>query len=174
MNLVKYSFLSLVIFVFLYIINIFSKKQIENIVSFKEESNKSKENIKVKVIENLNESNHKITEENLKVIKKSEDFKNSKVFNYKITKDSNEPDKLILENNNSRWVKSSPEVIGEMKNKNFMNPIYNIGFNSINKPVRNANIQLRSEPPNPQVLVSLWQQSTIEPDTNRLSISCVS
>ena len=33
--------------------------------------------------------------------------------------------------------------------------------------LRNANRQLRSEPANPQVKVSPWIQSTIEPDTNR-------
>ena len=33
--------------------------------------------------------------------------------------------------------------------------------------LRNANMQLRSEPPNPQVKVSPWLQTTIEPDVNR-------
>ena len=33
--------------------------------------------------------------------------------------------------------------------------------------LRNANRQLRSEPANPQVKVSPWLQSTIEPDTDR-------
>ena len=33
--------------------------------------------------------------------------------------------------------------------------------------MRNANLQLRSEPPNPQVQVSPWMQATIEPDINR-------
>ena len=33
--------------------------------------------------------------------------------------------------------------------------------------LRNANLQLRSEPPNPQVKVSPWLQTTIETDTNR-------
>ena len=33
--------------------------------------------------------------------------------------------------------------------------------------LRNANLQLRSEPPNPQLKVSPWSQSTIEPDVNR-------
>ena len=33
--------------------------------------------------------------------------------------------------------------------------------------MRNPNLQIRSEPANPQVKVSPWLQSTIEPDSNR-------
>ena len=40
-------------------------------------------------------------------------------------------------------------------------------MNTVGQTLRNANYQLRSEPPNPQVKVSPWQQTTIEPDTNR-------
>ena len=45
-----------------------------------------------------------------------------------------------------------------------------ISFNTINQPVRNANLQLRSEPLNPQVVVSPWLQSTIEPEANRIPL----
>ena len=37
----------------------------------------------------------------------------------------------------------------------------------VNQSLRNANLNLRSEPPNPQVKVSPWLQTTIEPDLNR-------
>jgi hypothetical protein len=33
--------------------------------------------------------------------------------------------------------------------------------------LRNANLQIRSEPPNPQMTVGPWNQSTIEPDFMR-------
>ena len=39
--------------------------------------------------------------------------------------------------------------------------------NTVGQTLRNANRQLRSEPPNPQVKVSPWLQTTIEADTNR-------
>ena len=42
-----------------------------------------------------------------------------------------------------------------------------VGINTVGQSLRNANRQLRSEPPNPQVKVSPWLQSTIEPDSNR-------
>lgn len=37
-------------------------------------------------------------------------------------------------------------------------------------PLRNANLQLRSEEPNPRGNTGPWQQSTIEPDTMRKAI----
>jgi len=42
-----------------------------------------------------------------------------------------------------------------------------IGVNTVGQSLRNANYQLRSEPPNPQIPVSIFNQSTIAPDTNR-------
>ena len=44
---------------------------------------------------------------------------------------------------------------------------HHIGINTVGQSLRNANRQLRSEPPNPQVKVSPWNQTTIEADTNR-------
>tara|TARA_B110001469_G_scaffold100084_1_gene97284 strand:- start:155 stop:652 length:498 start_codon:yes stop_codon:yes gene_type:complete len=42
-----------------------------------------------------------------------------------------------------------------------------IGVNTVGQSLRNANRQLRSEPPNPQVNVSPWQNTTIGPDLIR-------
>jgi len=39
--------------------------------------------------------------------------------------------------------------------------------NTVGQSLRNANYQLRSEPPNPQVQVGPWMQTTIEPDLQR-------
>jgi hypothetical protein len=50
---------------------------------------------------------------------------------------------------------------------NFLTAGYHIGINTVGQTLRNANRQLRSEPLNPQVPVSPWLQTTIEPDTNR-------
>ena len=40
-------------------------------------------------------------------------------------------------------------------------------INISGQSLRNANMQLRSEPPNPIKKVGPWMQSTIEPDLNR-------
>ena len=44
---------------------------------------------------------------------------------------------------------------------------FHVGVNTIGQSLRNANRQLRSEPPNPQVQVSPWQMSSIGPDLMR-------
>ena len=40
-------------------------------------------------------------------------------------------------------------------------------INTVGSSLRNANLQVRSEPPNPQTKVSPWLNSTIEPDLMR-------
>ena len=48
------------------------------------------------------------------------------------------------------------------------------GVDTVGASLRNANLQVRSEPPNPQVKVSPWMNSTIQPDLMRvpLEVGC--
>ena len=55
----------------------------------------------------------------------------------------------------------------DMKGKNFLDASLHVGIDTVGQSLRNANRQLRSEPPNPQVQVSPWLQSTIGPDVGR-------
>lgn len=82
-------------------------------------------------------------------------------------KDQLTPKDLLPQDPNSKWAQVNPAGQGELKDQNFLNAGYHVGINTVGQTMRNANLQLRSEPPNPQVKVSPWQQSTIEPDTNR-------
>lgn len=68
---------------------------------------------------------------------------------------------------NSEWAQVNPAGQGDVQNQNFLSAGYHVGINSVGSTLRNANLQIRSEPPNPQVKVSPWLQSTIEPDLNR-------
>lgn len=68
---------------------------------------------------------------------------------------------------NSKWAQSNPAGQGDVKDQNFLTAGYLVGVNTVGQSLRNANLQIRSEPPNPQFKVSPWQQSTIEPDGNR-------
>lgn len=68
---------------------------------------------------------------------------------------------------NSEWAQVNPAGQGDVQNQNFLTAGYHIGINSIGSTLRNPNLQLRSEPANPQMKVSPWLQSTIEPDLNR-------
>ena len=51
---------------------------------------------------------------------------------------------------------------------------HHAGINTVGNSLRNANLQLRSEPPNPQTAVSPWMNTTIEPDLMRtpLELGC--
>lgn len=68
---------------------------------------------------------------------------------------------------NSRWAQMNPAGQGDVKDQNFLTAGYHIGVNTVGQSLRNANLQLRSEPINPQIPVSPWNISTIEPDMNR-------
>ena len=77
------------------------------------------------------------------------------------------PEELLPSDKNSQWAKMNPSGRGSLKNNNFLNAGFHVGINTVGQSLRNANLQLRSEPPNPQMKVSPWMQSTIEADTNR-------
>ena len=57
-----------------------------------------------------------------------------------------------------------------VNNDGLLNAGYHAGASENTAPLRNANLQLRSEEPNPRSQVSPWGQSTIEPDTMRNSV----
>lgn len=80
------------------------------------------------------------------------------------------PGELLPKDTNSVWAQQNPLGTGSLKGKNFLSAGALIGINTVGQSLRNANYQLRSEPPNPQVAVSVFNQSTIEPDTNRRSL----
>lgn len=82
-------------------------------------------------------------------------------------KDQLTPAELLPGDANSTWAQVNPIGQGDLMDKNFLEAGYHIGINTIGQSNRNANLQLRSEPPNPQMAVSPWMQSTIEPDLGR-------
>lgn len=77
------------------------------------------------------------------------------------------PQDLLPNDTDSTWAQANPSGPGGVSDKNFLNAGFHIGVNTVGQSLRNANRQLRSEPPNPQVKVSPWMQSTIDPDVNR-------
>lgn len=74
---------------------------------------------------------------------------------------------LLPRDANSLWAQVAPNGQGALSDQNFLTAGYHIGINTVGQTLRNANRQLRSEPPNPQVKVSPWNQTTIDPDINR-------
>lgn len=80
------------------------------------------------------------------------------------------PSELLPRDPNSVWAQQNPMGTGSLKGKNFLSAGALIGINTVGQSLRNANWQIRSEPPNPQVPVSVFYQSTIEPDVNRRTL----
>jgi len=85
-------------------------------------------------------------------------------------KDQITPQELLPNDPNSKWAQVNPQGQGDIAGKNYLSAGALIGVNTIGQSLRNANYQLRSDPPNPQVKVSIWNQSTIEPDINRRAL----
>ena len=76
------------------------------------------------------------------------------------------PTELLPADQNTIYAQQNPMGVGSLKGKNFLSAGALIGVNTVGQSLRNANLQLRSEPPNPQVPVSIFLQSTIGPDVS--------
>lgn len=77
------------------------------------------------------------------------------------------PAELLPKDSNSQWAQLNPSGKGELANVNLLKAGYHIGIDTVGQSLRNANLQIRSEPPNPQLNVGPWNTSTIEPDFMR-------
>jgi hypothetical protein len=86
---------------------------------------------------------------------------------------TNNPSDLLPKDGNNAWG-LQPMGSGDYLGVNFLNAGYLTGIDTVGSALRNANLQVRSEPPNPQLIVSPWMNTTIEPDTFRqpLEIGC--
>jgi hypothetical protein len=85
-------------------------------------------------------------------------------------KDTLTPQDLLPQDSNSTWAQTVPAGQGSLGDQNFLNAGFHVGINTVGQSLRNANLQLRSEPANPQMKVSPWLQSTIDPDVNRKAL----
>ena len=62
---------------------------------------------------------------------------------------------------------AKPHGEGILQGVNYLDAGFHVGVNTVGQSLRNANRQLRAEPPNPQVNVSPWLNSSIGPDLLR-------
>ena len=107
--------------------------------------------------ENSNNMDHFNSDSNLQEKRESSNF----------PKEQLGADDLLPSDKSSMWATVNPAGEGSLKDRNFLQSGYHVGVNTVGQTLRNANLQLRSEPPNPQVKVSPWLQTTINPDTGR-------
>ena len=77
------------------------------------------------------------------------------------------PADLLPQDTNSEWAQLNPSGKGDLANINLLKAGYHIGIDTVGQSLRNANLQLRSEPANPQADVGPWNTSTITPDFMR-------
>lgn len=82
------------------------------------------------------------------------------------------PSDLLPKDQNSEWSALNPNTMnkGDMLMPDLLQAGYHIGLDTIGQTLRNANLQLRSDPIIPKASVGPWNQSTIEPDLGRVPL----
>jgi hypothetical protein len=78
-----------------------------------------------------------------------------------------DPSSLLPNDVNNEWAKLNPVGSHDLKNVSLLKAGYHIGIDTVGQSLRNANLQLRSEPPNPQFNVGPFNNTTIGPDLIR-------
>jgi hypothetical protein len=77
------------------------------------------------------------------------------------------PSDLLPRDTNNQWGSLNPSGSGDLLGQNLLSATFLTGIDTIGNTMKNANLQLRSEPPNPQLNVGPWNQSTFAPDLMR-------
>lgn len=91
------------------------------------------------------------------------DFVGSKLPNDCFPKDRlTSEDLLPRDAANTKWAQVNPAGQGDVKDQNFLSAGYMIGINTVGSSLKNANMQLRSEPVIPKVSVGPFLNSTYE------------
>jgi len=84
-----------------------------------------------------------------------------------------DPKELLPKDNNSQFAQMNPMGAGDLQDVSLLKSGYHIGINTVGNSLRNANLQLRSEPANPQLQIGPWNNTTIGPDNRRpMEIGC--
>jgi hypothetical protein len=78
-----------------------------------------------------------------------------------------DPKELLPQDSNSEFSKLNPSGAGDLMNVSLLKAGHHIGINTVGQSLRNANLQLRSEPANPKMDVGPWNQTTIAGDPYR-------
>ena len=82
------------------------------------------------------------------------------------------PSDLLPSDGNSQWAELNPSTMkgGDVMMPDLLQAGYHIGLDTIGQSLRNANLQLRSDPIIPKAAVGPWNQSTIEADMARVPL----
>ena len=91
-------------------------------------------------------------------------------------KDVANPSELLPKDDNSQWSSLNPVSQSNPQMPDLLQAGYHIGLDTIGQTMKNANLQLRSDPVIQKGDIGPWNQSTIEPDLMRvpLEVGCKS
>lgn len=120
----------------------------------------------IKIVKKDNVHNKKVLNENFYPREEKnfqEDFKENEL----ISNVSNSPVEYELNENQNQKTSSPNPFITSDHIKQLSILTDRINLNKFREPLRNSNLQLRTEPINPQVLPGPFNLSTIDPDMNR-------
>ena len=76
-----------------------------------------------------------------------------------------DPKELLPTDSNSEWSNIMPN--NDLKKVGMLNAGHHVGVNTVGSSLRNANLQIRSEPVIPQTNIGPWNNTTIEADSMR-------
>ena len=84
------------------------------------------------------------------------------------------PSELLPKDENSQWSSLNPVSQSNPQMPDMLQAGYHIGLDTIGQTMKNANLQLRSDPVIQKADIGPWNQSTIEPDLMRvpLEVGC--
>mgnify|MGYP000005820681 CR=1 FL=1 len=109
--------------------------------------------------------------------KETEEMSNNKEgFEGYSTQDVANPAQLLPNDANSQWASLNPVSQNNPQIPDLLSAGYHIGLDTIGQTMKNANLQLRSDPVIQKGEIGPWNQSTIEPDLMRvpLEVGCKS
>ena len=93
------------------------------------------------------------------------------INNVVLNKPASNPSDLLPSDMNNSWANLNPVGNADLRNISLLNPTQLTGINTQGSSLRNPNLQLRSEPPNPRMNTnSPWNISTIEGDQFRKTL----
>jgi len=84
---------------------------------------------------------------------------------------TNNPDELLPRDDNSKWGELNPvNSSNGQQMPDLLNAVSRIGLDTIGQTMKNANLQLRSDPTIAKQNVGPWNNSTYEPDLARVPL----
>ena len=101
-------------------------------------------------------------------------IKNAKIATIIGKQETINPADLLPKDQNSKFARMNPRGQGDLMGVSLLEAGHHVGINTVGQSLRNANLQLRSEPANPQMNIGPWNNTTMGPDVSRrpLEIGC--